>query len=117
MSDQSPEVGSSPSLQVGSSEVRAPEVGAPDEPLAVSAPGPGPSSPSSAAGAGQPRVRDRQVVVLALLCVAAVLGTQLLDILVPPFDRLLGFQPTVAVMLVVVTAWILVLSIRSARRH
>lgn len=112
MTDQSsPQVGSTPAPQTPA------EDGSPADPLATSARTPGASSPSSEASAGQPRVRDRQVVVLALLCVAAVLGTQLLDILFPPFDRLLGFQPTVAVMLVVVTAWILVLSIRGARRH
>jgi hypothetical protein len=104
-----------PSSQAGSTT--ASSVGPSPEPLPAAASGPDPSPSLPEADSGQPRVRDRQVVVLALLCVVAVLGTQLLDILFPPFDRLLGFQPTVAVMLVLVTAWILVLSIRSARRR
>lgn len=61
-------------------------------------------------------MRDRQVVGLAAAIVVAVLGTQLISIIYPPLDDLLGFQPAVAVFLVVVTAWILVASIRSARR-
>lgn len=61
-------------------------------------------------------MRDRQVVGLAVAIVVAVLGTQLISIIYPPLDDLLGFQPAVAVFLVVVTAWILVVSIRSARR-
>lgn len=61
-------------------------------------------------------MRDRQVVGLAVAIVVAVLGTQLISIIYPPLDDLLGFQPAVAVFLVVVTAWILVASIRSARR-
>lgn len=63
------------------------------------------------------RVRDRQVVYVATVIVVAVLATQLLDILVPPFDHLLGFEPVVAVMLVVVTVWILFASLRSAARR
>ncbi|MGH2466529.1 MAG: hypothetical protein ACRDGL_02195 [Candidatus Limnocylindrales bacterium] len=61
-------------------------------------------------------MRDRQVVELAVAIVVAVLGTQLISIVYPPLDDLLGFQPAVAVFLVVVTAWILIVSIRSARR-
>ncbi|HEX5465660.1 MAG TPA: hypothetical protein VFW92_03185 [Candidatus Limnocylindrales bacterium] len=67
-------------------------------------------------GPTAPRVRDRQVVIVATIVVVAVLGTQLISIVYPPLDDLLGFQPAVAVFLVVVTAWILAVSIRAARR-
>jgi hypothetical protein len=67
-------------------------------------------------GPTAPRVRDRQVVIVAAIVVVAVLGTQLISIVYPPLDDLLGFQPAVAVFLVVVTAWILAVSIRAARR-
>lgn len=62
-------------------------------------------------------VRDRQVVYLAAIIVVAVLGTQLVSIVFPPLDDLLGLQPAVAVLLVVVTAWILVVAARGARRR
>lgn len=72
--------------------------------------------PGMSDGPTAPRVRDRQVVIVAAIVVVAVLGTQLISIFYPPLDDLLGFQPAVAVFLVVVTAWILAVSIRAARR-
>ncbi len=53
------------------------------------------------------RVRDRDVVLLAALCVAVVLGLQLLGIVFPPFADAIGRPPTVIAALIVVTLVVL----------
>jgi hypothetical protein len=62
-------------------------------------------------------VRDRQVVLVSALVVVVVLGAQALGILVPAFDDLLGFQPAVIVLLIVVTLVVLAGSLRAAMRR
>jgi hypothetical protein len=52
-------------------------------------------------------VRDRDVALLAALCVVVVLGLQLVGIIFPPFADALGRPPTVIVALVVVTVVVL----------
>ena len=52
-------------------------------------------------------VRDRDVIVLAVFCVAVVLGLQFLGIVYPPLDEALGKPPTMIVALIVVTAVVL----------
>jgi hypothetical protein len=64
----------------------------------------------------EPRVRDRQVIYLAAAVVIVVLGVEALGLLFPAFDDLIGLQPVVAIILVVVTAWVLVGALRSVRR-
>ncbi len=61
----------------------------------------------TARAAGQRRVRDRDVVLLAALCVAVVLGLQFLGIVFPPFADAIGRPPTVIVALIVVTLVVL----------
>ena len=74
------------------------------------------SDPLGPASGPRP-VRDRQVVYLAVIIVAAVLGTQLVSIVFPPLDDLLGLRPAVAAFLVVVTVWVLLVAFRGARRR
>ena len=52
-------------------------------------------------------VRDRDVVLLAAVCVAIVLGLQVLAELFPAFGDAIGRPPTMIVALVVVTGVIL----------
>ncbi|HXR26327.1 MAG TPA: hypothetical protein VN771_00570 [Candidatus Baltobacteraceae bacterium] len=59
------------------------------------------------------RVRDRDVVVAAGIAVALVLGAQALGVLVPGFDDLLGIQPVMILVLVLVTVVILVQAVRA----
>jgi cadmium resistance protein CadD (predicted permease) len=58
-------------------------------------------------------VRDRDVVVAAAIAVVIVLGAQALGVFVPGFDDLLGFQPVVILVLVLVTVVILVQAVRA----
>jgi len=53
------------------------------------------------------RVRDREVLLLAALCVVVVLGLQVLAELVPAFGDAIGRPPTVIVALIVVTLVVL----------
>ena len=76
-----------------------------------------PTGPSGPPPAPAPRVRDRQVVLVSALVVVVVLGAQALGILVPAFDDLLGFQPAVIVLLIVVTLVVLAGSLRAAMRR
>ncbi len=62
-----------------------------------------PDLPGKGSGATH-GVRDRDVVLLAALCVVIVLGLQLLGILVPAFQDAIGRPPTMIVVLAVVTA-------------
>lgn len=62
-------------------------------------------------------VRDRDVVVLAALCVVIVLGLQLLGIVFPAFQDAIGRPPTMIVVLVVVTAVVLARALWAALRH
>lgn len=62
-------------------------------------------------------VRDREVVVLAALCVVIVLGLQLLGIVFPAFQDAIGRPPTMIVVLIVVTAVVLARALWAALRH
>ena len=68
------------------------------------------------AGAGPGGVRDRQVVLLAGLVVALVLGLQALSLAFPAFADAIDNPPTVIALLVIVTALILVRALLAARR-
>ena len=58
-------------------------------------------------------MRDRDVVVAAAVAVVIVLGAQALGVFVPGFDDLLGFQPVMILVLVLVTVVILVQAVRA----
>ena len=62
------------------------------------------------------RARDRDVLLAAAGVVALVLGVRLLATVYPPVDDLLGSVPTVAVVLVAVTALVLLGAVRSRGR-
>jgi hypothetical protein len=74
-----------------------------------------PSAPESGQ-AGRP-VRDRQVLLLAGIVVALVLGTQALGLLVPGFEQLLALQPVMVLVLIVVTVLILAQALRASVRR
>ncbi len=63
------------------------------------------------------RARDRHVLLVAATVVGVVLGVALLATVFRPLDDLLGFAPTVAILLVVVTAFVLFRSLRSSSRR
>ena len=67
----------------------------------------GPQGSGGPAGSARRGVRDRDVVLLAALCVGVVLGLQLLGIVYPPFQDAIGRPPTMIVALVVVTLVVL----------
>lgn len=63
-------------------------------------------------------VRDRDVILLAALCVVIVLGLQVAAELFPAFGDAIGRPPTVIVALIVVTAVVLARALwASLRRH
>ncbi len=68
-------------------------------------------------GPERPRVRDRQVVGVAALVVVAVLGLQLLGLVVPGFEQLLALQPVVVAALVAVTLVVLLQALWSGARR
>jgi len=76
----------------------------------------GAPSASDRGHAGRP-VRDRQVLLLAGIVVAAVLGTQALGLLVPGFEQLLALQPVMVLVLIVVTVLILAQALRASVRR
>lgn len=61
-------------------------------------------------------VRDRDVVLAAVVVVAAVLALELVTGLVPALDDILGFAPVVIVALVLVTVIVLGRALWAARR-
>lgn len=73
--------------------------------------------PAPAGTHGGPRgVRDRQVVLLAGLVVALVLGLQALSLAFPPFADAIDNPPTVIALLVIVTVLVLARALLVARR-
>ena len=54
------------------------------------------------------RVRDRDVVALGVFVVAVVLGLQALGIVIPAFGDATDNPPTIIIVLVVVTLFVLV---------
>ena len=73
-------------------------------------PAPGTDTPSGR------RARDRDVLLVAAAVVAVVLGVELLGVIYPPLDDLVGLAPTVSILLVVVTVSVLYRAIRSSPR-
>ena len=63
------------------------------------------------------RVRDRDVVLLAALCVAIVLGLQVAAELFPAFGDAIGRPPTVIVALIVVTTVVLARALWASLRR
>ncbi len=61
----------------------------------------------------QPRVRDRDVVLAAALVVAGVLIFAWLTGFIPALDNAIGLAPVVIAGLVIVTALVLVRTVRS----
>jgi len=82
------------------------------------------SSPASSAPDRSPvdaaparPVRDRQVLLLAGVVVAIVLGAQALGLLVPGFEQLLALQPVMVLVLIVVTVLVLAQALRTSLRR
>jgi hypothetical protein len=61
---------------------------------------------------GERRIRDRQVVLLAAGVVAAVLGLNVLSVMVPAVGDALGFAPLLIGVLVVATLIVLARALR-----
>lgn len=62
------------------------------------------------------RVRDRRVLLLLALCVALVLGANVLSGLVPGVDAFLSHVPVLVIVLVAGTAGVLLWSVGRGRR-
>lgn len=62
------------------------------------------------------RVRDRRVLLLLALCVAVVLGANVLSGLIPGVDSFLSHVPVLVIVLVAGTAGVLLWSVGRGRR-
>jgi hypothetical protein len=58
------------------------------------------------------KVRDREVLILMVLVVAAVLAANVLSSIVPGMDQVLAVVPVLLIVLVVGTGWVLYRSLR-----